>query len=78
MLQRALSQMNGVLPGAVGAPAKEMETPSWFIADSSCNTVESQRTEQKLTEQLRELQQMRALCPLAHLLCPPTCPTARP
>ena len=35
-----------------------METPSWFIADSACNTVESQRAEQRLAEQLAELQQM--------------------
>ena len=40
-------------------PAVEMEeVPSWFIADSACNTVESQRAERSLTEQVRELQQM--------------------
>ena len=57
-------QMNGVLPDAPRAPTT-METPSWFFSDSSCNTVESQRAEQRLAEQLRELQ----------LMCAPTLPT---
>lgn len=35
-----------------------METPSWFFSDSSCNTVESQRAQQRLAERLAELQQM--------------------
>jgi hypothetical protein len=69
------------------APAT-METPSWFFSDSSCNTVESQRAQQRLAERLAELQQMCAAHPYpAHparttrlLACPagsPTCPSGR-
>ena len=31
-----------------------METPSWFIADSSCNTIESKRAEQQLEAGLEQ------------------------
>ena len=68
-VEPAAVPMNGVLPDAPRAPTT-METPSWFFSDSSCNTVESQRAEQRLAEQLRELQQMCARPPLP---CPP-CP----
>ena len=49
--------MNGVLPETPRAPTT-METPGWFFSDSSCNTVESQRAEKRLAEQVKELQKM--------------------
>ena len=44
-----------------------METPSWFIADSSCNTIESQRAEKVKEEQVMELQQMFPETPIDQL-----------
>lgn len=44
-----------------------METPSWFIADSSCNTIESQRAEKLKEQQVTELQQMFPETPVEQL-----------
>lgn len=46
------------MSGAKRRAVEMEEVPSWFIADSACNTVESQRAERSLTEKVRELQQM--------------------
>ena len=44
--------------GPLGCRRRSMETPSWFIADSSCNTIESARAEEKKNAQIKELEQM--------------------
>ena len=44
-----------------------METPSWFIADSSCNTIESKRAEKQKQSQIKELQQMFPETPIDQL-----------